>query len=111
IRQSEVGLLTPLSPREGLCRADAELAARNPKSGHTAYPISTPTQSRQRAGVRSPVGQAAQPLTLPLSRRERGTGEHTRKGCVLLHEGGQAPAPSGPAWYSSCVEESKSRMQ
>ena len=32
---------------EGLCRAEAEQTARNPKSGPTDYPISTPTQSRQ----------------------------------------------------------------
>src|SRR5262249_39680093 len=30
---------------EGLCRAEVELAARHPQSGHTDDPISTPTQS------------------------------------------------------------------
>jgi class 3 adenylate cyclase len=43
-----LGQLTTRLAQEGLCRADAELAARNPKSGPTDYPISTPTQSRQR---------------------------------------------------------------
>jgi class 3 adenylate cyclase len=43
-----VGQLNTRLAQEGLCRAEAEQAARNPKSGPTDYPISTPTQSRQR---------------------------------------------------------------
>jgi len=38
---------TPTQSRQGLGRADTELAARNPQSGPTDDPISTPTQSRQ----------------------------------------------------------------
>src|SRR5262252_907250 len=67
------------SPREGLCRADAEMAARNPKSGHADDPISTPTprtgtvrlsRQRVRVRVRRLVRKALGTLTLTLSRRE-----------------------------------------
>ena len=44
-----LGQLNTHLAQEGLCRAEAEQAARNPKSGHTNYPISTPTPSRQRS--------------------------------------------------------------
>jgi class 3 adenylate cyclase len=43
-----IGQLNTRLGEEGLCRAEAEQAARNPKSGPTDYPLSTPTQSRQR---------------------------------------------------------------
>src|SRR5262249_13641793 len=54
---------SPLSLWEGLCRADAELAARNP----------APTQSRQRARVRGFESQpkAQGTLTPALSHGER----------------------------------------
>src|SRR5262249_10793736 len=42
-----IGIPDMIEVKVAACRAEAELAARNPKSGPTDDPISTPTQSRR----------------------------------------------------------------
>jgi len=61
---------------------DAERAARNPKSGPTDDPISTPTQSRQ--GPCGSWGKALNPRYNPRPECEE-TWADGQKGAVFLH--------------------------